>query len=251
MVVVSEKVLFGGFRQLFFTFVSQSHSGVKVAWVVDMSHPIHLQSAESDLSSRGCCGILIILWVHIGLIFVWLTFCFLVVLHEAVTAPESLVSGWWLRCDQPRCDVVSFGCCCRRTWSTCLTRNVWLRTFGATYRFEGDPTKNGLGVGWLGESWRKYLIFAWEWIGWMGCEVDGMWMGWLVDRLGQFVWWICNVRGPHLFPQAKRLPPKNASTLFRPLKSGGYFGGFGSCHACTSTEFDVTTPWLWSSSKFV
>ena len=34
-----------GFRQLFFTFVSQSHSGVKVAWVVDMSHPIHLQSA--------------------------------------------------------------------------------------------------------------------------------------------------------------------------------------------------------------
>ena len=39
MTVVSEKVLFAGFRQLFFTFNSQCRSGVKVAWVVDMSHP--------------------------------------------------------------------------------------------------------------------------------------------------------------------------------------------------------------------
>ena len=59
MTVVSEKVLFPGFRQLLFTFNCQSRSGVKVAWVVDMSHPytsVHLQSAETDPLCCCCWG---------------------------------------------------------------------------------------------------------------------------------------------------------------------------------------------------
>ena len=34
-----QKRFCGGFRQLFFTFTSQSPPGVKVAWIVNMSHP--------------------------------------------------------------------------------------------------------------------------------------------------------------------------------------------------------------------
>ena len=57
-----KRFLAAGFRQLFFTFNSQSRSGVKVAWVVDMSHPyLHLQSAENNPPCRCCWGIL---WVY-------------------------------------------------------------------------------------------------------------------------------------------------------------------------------------------
>ena len=36
---VLHKMFFGEFRQLRFTFISQSLPGVKVAWIVDMSQP--------------------------------------------------------------------------------------------------------------------------------------------------------------------------------------------------------------------
>lgn len=118
------------------------------------------------------------LFLFPGIIFFRLTFCFLVVLQETVTAPESLVSGWWLRCDQPRCDVVSFGCCRRGTWSACLTRNVWLRTFGATYRFEGRPKNK---TGWVLGGWETAGEHIWFLLGselngwdekWMECGWD-------------------------------------------------------------------------------
>ena len=57
---VAPQKFFGGFRQLCFTFISQSPPAVNVAWIVELT--CLTQSAENDPSCRCCWGIL---WAYL------------------------------------------------------------------------------------------------------------------------------------------------------------------------------------------
>ena len=63
-----QKRFCGGFRQLYFTFISQSPPGVEVAWVVDMSHP-YKSSPQKTVHHVVAVG------VFFGLIFVMVPSC--------------------------------------------------------------------------------------------------------------------------------------------------------------------------------
>ena len=147
---------FGGFRQLFFTFVSQSHSGVKVAWVVDMSHPIHLQSAVKRP---------IISWL------LWVFFGFIILFSGRFTCNRNrpLPNLWWY--EAGGFDVINravmwypLDAAVVEPGVRALQEMCDLGPLVRPIALKADPKT----VGWLGDSWRKYLIFAWEWIGWMG-----------------------------------------------------------------------------------